>query len=267
MKPMKKNLIALLLAAMCCFTACEGAESTQSEHSSYTSQEEYMSESMQEGEDSQDSQETTNSTALYTAENLETIAFTDIEKGVTVEVSDNGYLKTLLLETEYQEDPSIGNEGVDVAKYVLVLQGLEMKIYANGVAQVTFKDETTRWVVVLDNKLAYLEELLVGSEVNFNDYTSTQTIKALNAQNADGTITDKEDFLTKLKAVAVVGLNHKEHYEMGAKKYTIKIDNDEIVVYGKYVTINSALYVIQQGNFDFLKSLQYGSTVEGLPWL
>jgi hypothetical protein len=84
MKPMKKNLIALLLAAMCCFTACEGAESTQSEHSSYTSQEEYTSESMQEGEDSQDSQtsqdsqenqdsqdsqETTSPTALYTAEN------------------------------------------------------------------------------------------------------------------------------------------------------------------------------------------------------
>ena len=271
---MRKSFIAMLLAVACCLAACTGEGASQSELISYDSQESYTSENSQEsvedgefGEDSQDSQtsqETTSTTAPYTAENLKTIFFTDVEKSTTVDISDNGYLKTLLLGMEYQEDTVFAPEDV---KYVLALQGMDMQIYANGVVDFTMQDETTCRALVLSNEFAYLEDLLADSVVDFSGCTSTQNIQVWNAQSAEGTIADKADFLTKLQAVSVVGLNHKEHYEIGAKKYTIKIDGDEIVVYGKYITYNGDLYKIQQGNFDFLKSLQFGSTVEGLPWL
>ena len=209
--------------------------------------------------------------APYYEEDLETIWFTDTEKSLILDMSANTYLKTLLLETEYYEyeyDPSQSETGK--ANYTLILQDLELEIYAGGVVRFVYADggeEEASMAVVLKNEFAYLESMIDGGEVAFDEYTAEQTIKVDNSVNTGLVIAEKESFLESLQELRFVKLKDKEHYQTGEVAYTVQIDDDTILVYENFASVNGALYMLSQGEFDFLKDLPFGFSSENLPWL
>jgi hypothetical protein len=267
---MKKILIAFTIATLCCLASCAGGENSTGALSSENSQQV----STPNGEVSvpNDSEEIeipegyTKMTAPYTAEDLQTVLFTDVEKVLTVEMSDNTRLQSLLLGAEYytQAEPN----GEFTAKYILALQGVELQIGTNGEVCFLSADETEQKAVVLNEEFAYLDTLIDGNALSFDGYTATQNIQVYNDKNAEGTISNKAEFLQSLQSVRFVKLNNKADYQTGTKNYTVKIDNDEIGVYAKYVTLNGELYAIYEGSFGFLQDIQFSKIESGeLPWL
>lgn len=242
---MKKSFIAVFTVALCfligCLAGCAPKGSTD---------------------------ESTKLSAPYAAEDMETVLFTDAEKALTLDVSDNQHLKSLLLATEYYEYEPSQNDSKD-AKYILSLHDREIRIYVGGVVRFIFTDaeRQEKTAVVLNNEFAYLDTIAEGGAVAFNGYTATQNIKVYDAENVGGEITEKDVFLESLQGLRFVRLNNKAHYQTGAATYTLQIGNDEIAVYHKFVTLNGDLYIIHQGNFEFLKDLKFSSSSDWLPWL
>ena len=272
---MKRSVIAILIALLCCFGACSVEEMSSGAQNSYNSQDSMEIEDSQSTQDSQipeNSEENEDSlqiTTPYGAENLKTVFFTDTEKALTVDVSENTQLQALLLGVKYYKP-----EAVDVSqfaqmavKYTVSLQGMDLQIHDSGVVCFLFEDGTEQNVVVLQNEFAYLETLIEGNVFSFEGYTAEQTVQVFNDGNGEGTIADKQAFLDALKGMRFVKLNNKEHYQIGTKGYTIRIDEDEIAVYKKHVVFNGDLYVVYEGDFDFLKDIKFDASSGWLPWL
>ena len=103
-----------------------------------------------------------------------------------------------------------------------------------------------------------------SNEVAFDGYTEEQTIKVFDAQNKGGEVAQKKEFLEKLQGLRFIKLNDKANYETGDLRYTIILGADKLSVYADFVVLNNDLYLISQGNFEFLKDVEV--SVE-LPWL
>lgn len=260
---MKKLLIAFLLVALCSFTGCAGGENSTENSVPESSQEVSTPNSSEKNEIPTGF---TKIVTPYTAEQAETVLFTDVEKALTVDVSENAHLQTLLLGVEYYTQAE--QSGEFTPKYVLTVQDLEIEIGANGEVCFLFADKTKQKAVVLNDAFAYLDTLIDGNVVSFAGYTDAQTVQVYNDKNAEGTISNKAEFLQSLQGVRFVKLNNKADYQTGAKNYTIKIGSDEIAVYAKYVTLNGELYAIYEGSFGFLQDIQFNKIESGeLPWL
>lgn len=272
---MKRSVIAILIALLCCFGACSVEETSSGAQNSYNSQDSMEIEDSQSTQDSpipenpEENEDSLQITTPYSAENLKTVFFTDTEKALTVDVSKNTHLQTLLLGVKYYKPEAI--EAPQPAqievKYTLSLQGMDLQIGADGVVCFLFEDGTKQNAVVLQNEFAYLETLIEGNVFSFNGYTTGQTVQVFNSGNAEGTIADKQAFLDALKGMRFVKLNNKEHYQIGSKGYTIRIDEEEIAVYKKHVVFNGDLYVVYEGDFDFLKDIKFDASSGWLPWL
>ena len=254
---MKKRFIAVFIMTLCCSTCCLAGCASKVD----------STESSQEP-----SNTPTKISAPYAAADLETVLFTDAEKALTLDISDNQHLTSLLLSVEYYEpdqkaEPDISQEN---ASYILSLRNVELEIYADDLVRFTPKngaDGGTETAVVLQDEFAYLDTIIEGGAVAFDGYNATQTIKAYNAQNAVSEVTEKESFLESLQALRFVKLQNKAHYQTGAATYTVQIDSDKITVYQKFVEVNGELYSIYQGDFDFLGALQYSFSSDGAGWM
>lgn len=206
--------------------------------------------------------------APYYEEDLETITFTDMGSALVLNMSANTHLKTLLLQTEYYEyayDESQMETGRE--KYRLSLQEIELEIYEGGVVRFVYGEADATAAVVKNNEFAYLDTMLVGGEAAFGGYTAEQTLTVKNAEDAEATVLDKEDFLTSLNDVLFVKLKDKAHYQTGEKKYTVTIGEDTIIFYDNFADKNGELYVLSQGDYGFLSSLQFDTSSGWLPWL
>ncbi|MBQ8294822.1 MAG: hypothetical protein IJX87_00150 [Clostridia bacterium] len=276
-----KNRFVVLIAATCCllgwFAGCSSNSVTQSsKNSSDPSLESSLENSSQSSSQSaqQPSEGLVEISAPYAEADLQSVVFTDTAKALTLDVSENQHLRSLLLSAKYYQEETLSlsssssteNENsAESAKYVLSLQSCDIQIFsANEVCFITADGEgqNKQNAVAADEKFAYLETLLDGDEQAIGDYTAEQTLEVKNAENASGEITDKAAFLGDLNKVRVVKLQNKAHYQIGEKTYVLKIGNDQIEVYQKYITVNGDLYAIYQGNFNFLKNLDFW-----LPWL
>lgn len=249
---MKKSLIAIIIALSCCFVGCKGGETPQSGANSQTSQVE------------QSSQIKVNASAPYKAENLQKMVLTDVSRDLTVDVSENTHLKAFLAEVEYytREEGETGE-----AKYILALKDMDLRVSESGALSFVAEGEVVASLIASDDIFSYLDTLLEGGMYALNGYTTAQTVQVFNSSNAEAEITNKEAFLENLQGVGLIKLMSKTHYQIGEKCYTIKIDNDEIAVYEKYVTVNGNLYGICHGNFNFLKVLKFNVSSGELPWL
>lgn len=251
---MKKKFIAVCIAALCCLAGCQGGGGGESSSSSPERPSDLVKIS-----------------TPYTAENLQTILFTDKAKDLTVNVSDNQHLKDLLLSVEYYQVPQYSQEsGLDNVEYTLTFVNGGIKIGENGYVGFVAGDATSEALVVRD-EFAYLANIIGGEVTSIEGYTATQNIEVLNANNAEGELSDKAAFLQSLSALRFVKLNNKDHYAIGNKGYVIKIDNDEISVYEKYVVVGEDLYLLYQGDFEFLKGITFDSSTNSsggwLPWI
>ena len=206
----------------------------------------------------------------YKEEDLETMLFYEKERGVTVDISANGYLKELLLGVEYYAAgaPSCVQGAGDLQEPLFVLTLGEKTVEVYSKVSVCFVvGGAEEWAAALNGELEYLTAVLVGEERALDGYAEADEIGVKNAEGASGTVTDKAKFLENLGAVGIVKLGNKENYTLGAGEYTLQIGADELIVYQKYVVVNGDLYGVTQGNFDFLKGLNYGSSSGWLPWL
>ena len=79
-------------------------------------------------------------------------------------------------------------------------------------------------------------------------------------------MTGKEEFLNTLKTLQFVRLDNQDE-QMGAVTYTLRLGNDELVVYANHILWKGELYSIYQGDFDFLADVEYSSSSEWLPWI
>ena len=238
---MKKAFIAIIVALSCCFVGCNGGKKSLS-GVNFTSQVE------------QSSQIKVSASAPYKAENLQKMVLTDVSMDLTVDVSENTHLKTFLAEVEYytREEGDVGE-----VKYILALKDMDLRVMEGGALNFVAEGEVIASLTASDDVYSYLDTLFEGGMYALNGYTADQTVQVFNGSNAEAELTDKEGFLTNLQGVGLIKLMSKTHYQIGEKCYTIKIDNDEIAVYEKYVTVNGSLYGICQGDFNFLKSLKF----------
>ena len=262
---MKKGFFALIIAVSCCLAGCSSSQLSNSDHSSYSSE---GAQSSDDSQSSQQSSELTNISTPYTVENLTTILFTDVDKALSVEVTANMHLQALLLDAVYYTNSSESlPDDQNADKYVLSLQGLDLFFKVDGTISFVFADNTAQQAVVLQNEFAYLDTFIETTAVSFDGYTAEQSIKVYDAENKGGTVTNKEDFLQNLRTIHFVKLNNKDHYQLGAATHSVRIDNDELTVYSKYITLNGELYSIYQGDFAFLSDVQFSTSSGWLPWL
>lgn len=233
---------ALTLAACCAlgFAACNGAEN-----------------------------EPTKLYSPYYEEDLQTITFVDMTQSLTLDMSANTYLKDLLLQADYYEYTPSQDEVAQV-KYALQFADVELQIFSAGLVRFVYaNEEETEWTVaqVENEEFSYLDTILTGGEVAFDGYTAEQTITVKNGENNDGTISDKENFLATLADMRFIKVSNKTHYQTGSVRYTLTIGEENILFYDNYASKNGELYILSQGDYEFLKALQYGFSSDWLPWL
>ncbi len=271
---MKKFFIMMLLSALCCFAGCEAKQPSDDGQDSYSSQESQNSQGGQDSQGSQEGQGSQDSTIIttpYTAETLGSVFFTDTEKGLTVDVSENTYLQTLLLGVEYHTPQGDATPDIEEVKHMLSLQGAEeevtLQIGVEGAVCFVFEDGSKQRATVLNNEFSYLDTLIDGGITAFEGYTTSHNLQVHDAVNEGGTVKDKAAFLQHLQGVRIIKLTNQAHYRLGEKTYTVHLGRDELLVYQKHVIYKEELYVIHQGDFDFLKDLEFTSSTDSSGWL
>lgn len=206
-------------------------------------------------------------TITYTESNLNNVSLTINELDITLDLSNNSYLKTLLLSIKLYKNNDNANLGDRTSKYGLSFSNYEFTIYDDKtICYIDNKNEYDN-LVVENDAFDYLDSLFDGSVFNFNNYTLDNTIKVINSKSDSADITEKTEFLSNLKQVKCLKLENKDHYQLGDLKYQIFISEDVIKVYGNLVTINEELYIVTEGNFDFLNNIKFSSSSGWLPWI
>jgi hypothetical protein len=203
----------------------------------------------------------------YLSTELGEILLTDTQKSLTVDVSQNAHLRTLLETVEYYEyEQSTADLAPEQIGYVIALQTLEINVYSNSLVSFVYNDGTQEYATLLNNEFAYVSTVIKSAIVSFDNYSVDQSMKIKNTKGEAKEI-DKQFIIDELSDVTFVKLGNKDHYELGDFDYTVTVGSDEIVVYENYVTKNGELYRIYEGNFDFLGDLTFDVSSGWLPWL
>lgn len=203
----------------------------------------------------------------YTESALNNVSLTINDLDITLDLSNNSYLKSLLLSVKLYKNADNSNLGNRTSKYVLSFDNYEFTIYDNKTICYIDNDKEYDYLTVENNEFDYLDNLFDGSSLDFNNYTEEETIKVVNSKNDSKEISEKTEFLNNLKQVKCLKLSNIEHYQLGDLKYQILVSNDVIKVYGEFVTINENLYIVTEGNFEFLNNIKFSSSSDWLPWI
>lgn len=203
----------------------------------------------------------------YTESALDNVSLTINDLDITLDLSNNSYLKSLLLSIKLYKNTDNSNLGNRISKYVLSFGNYEFTIYDNKTICYIDNDNEYDYLTAENNEFDYLDNLFDGSSLDFNNYTEEETISVVNSKNDSKEISEKNEFLNNLKQVKCLKLSNIEHYQLGDLKYQISISNDIIKIYGEFVTINENLYVVTEGNFEFLNNIKFSSSSDWLPWI
>ena len=203
----------------------------------------------------------------YTESALNNVSLTINDLDITLDFSNNSYLKSLLLSVKLYKNADNSNLVNRTSKYVLSFDNYEFTIYDNKTICYIDNDKEYDYLTFENNEFDYLDNLFDGSSLDFNNYTEEETIKVVNSKNDSKEISEKTEFLNNLKQVKCLKLSNIEHYQLGDLKYQILVSNDVIKVYGKFVTINENLYIVTEGNFEFLNNIKFSSSSDWLPWI
>ena len=258
---MKKWWIAAVLAAVCCVSGC-GSKGGNSEESTPNG-------GVESTPDVGEELGLTRISTPYSAEDLSALTFTDIANSLTVDMTGNSHLKGLMTDMKYYLPEDGAPTDVADARYTLSLSGMEIKIGFggdNGNVCFVFADGSTQLSVVAQDEFSYLDTLLSSGVVTIDGYTPAYNIRVYDTEDVGGAVKDKATFLESLQGVRFVKLNNLSHYGLGQKTHTVKLGKDEMSVYSKYVVYKGELYAIYQGNFEFLKNVEFSDSTE-LPWV
>lgn len=203
----------------------------------------------------------------YTEVDLANIFITINDKDVTVDLSNNSYLKTLLLSINLYKNNEYIDNGERTSKYVLIFTGYEFTIYDNNSICYIDSENEIDYVFCTDNKLDYLDTLFGSVVLDFNNYTEEQIIRVFNSECDLVEIEEKDQFLNELKKIKYFKLMYPDHYELGDLIYQIQIDEELINIYSDYIMIDENLYKCIDGDFYFLNDLKFSFSSGWLPWV
>ena len=205
--------------------------------------------------------------APYTTSDLSKITMCDIAKGVSVDVSHNTKLATLLSTVTYLDTKEVRDESATV-KYTLSFGEIVLSVYSDasiGFEGVDVGVDTK--IVASNDAFDYLDSVLTGDALGFSGYNAEQSIEVSKAAGAKAKIDDKAAFIASLNQIQYYKTADKSDYDTSKHSYKILIGGDDIRVYDNMFTIGDELYLVTAGDFDFLKSLSFESSSGELPWL
>ena len=212
---------------------------------------------------STDTSETSLKSFDYATGDLESVIFTDVKKGISIDLSANGVLKSGLMSAKYNSDEKQINVGEAI--YELKIDGKSLFVYSENVVSYNGSD---KYPCREFDVLAYLDGLIVGDAVQLNGYAADASVNVKNNVGAVAKIDDKAEFFAELAKVKTVKLARVADYTISEATYKITIGDQTIEICGGYLKIGEDLYAVIEGNFDFLSSYTFASSSGGfLPWI
>ena len=198
-------------------------------------------------------------------ESISSLLFHDVQKNLTLDLSNNTKLYTLLLTVE---GDVVTPDAETEVKYTITLSDKVLSVNADGsVSYTTAEGEAARMMPTGD-ALSYLDTVTEGEVMPLGGFDAEAEIKAYNSQKLVCEITEKEDFLARLGEIKLIKLTKKSHYTLGDYEFVIVIGNDVIKLYGDFVTVGGDAYYITEGDYEFLSELSYSASSDGyLPWI
>lgn len=199
----------------------------------------------------------------YTTGELALVIFTDLKKGICVDLSANVALKAGLMSARYRSDEKKANAGEAI--YELKIDGKSLYVYPENVVAYNGSEQYPCREFGI---LAYLEGLFVGEVTELGGYDADAGIKLKNSQGLTAKIGDSADFFAKLGKVKIIKTANAADYTLPDVEYTVEIGEEEIVICGNCLKIDGELYVIAEGDFAFLSEYTFSSSSDGfLPWI
>lgn len=258
---MKKGIVLCLVAGMLLLSGCSQPKDLVSDPSQTVSDTERETE--RETDAGNAPQTPSLQTFGYTEEELASVILTDVNKGVSVDVSANGALKVALMNVKY--DPDQKKSDVGGVVYELKLNGKRLYVYPeNAVAY----DGSDPYPCLGLDLLAYLSGLLSGEVAQLGGYADSASIKIKNNQGQIAQVSDQTDFFSKLGKVKIIKLARASDYTLPVVDYTVTIGEESVVVCGNYLTVGEDLYGVIEGDFTFFDDYSFASSSDGfLPWI
>ena len=199
----------------------------------------------------------------YTTGALVSVIFTDVEKGISVDLSANGVLKAGLKSAKFRADEKKANAGEAV--YELKIDGKSLYIYPENVVAYNGSDP---YPCREFNILAYLNGLFAGEVTTLGGYAVDASIKVKNKQGLVAEIENNAAFFTELGKVKVIKLEKAADYTVSDVEYTVAIGEQALKICGNYLGLGADLYAVVEGDFLFLSEYTFSSSSDGfLPWI
>lgn len=185
---------------------------------------------------------------------------------IKVNVTSNNYIKNLFVTSKFYKN----NESLieDFILYQVVVNSTIYSIYSNG--QLIEENETDmeprKYFVNID-AFASFKELIIGEELSF-DFNDIKKVKVYNKDDKDKEIEKIEEFISKINLVKYYQVKNTNDFIIGDVIYKIDIDGLVIGIYNNdIIIVGDKTCVVTEGNFDFLKDINFGGSSGWLPWV
>jgi hypothetical protein len=199
----------------------------------------------------------------YTQGEIKSVIYTDVSKGISVDVSANSVLKAGLMSIKYDPDQKKSDAGEAV--YELKINGKSLYVYPENVVAY---DGSDAYPCLEFGILAYLDGVLGGEVTQLGGYADSASIKVKNGKGMTVQVSDSAEFLSELGKVKIIKLARAADYIVPSVEYTVVIGEDSLVIRGGYLTVGEDLYAVVEGDFSFLAEYKFSSSSDGfLPWI
>lgn len=248
---MKKAIILCLIAGMLLLSGCSGQQISGPDHEQTPA------------DAKKDSDMPSLMTLGYTEDELASVIFSDLSKGISVDVSANKVLKAGLMSAKY--DPDQKKADVGEAVYELKIGEKSLYVYPENVVAY---DGSEPYPCLEFGILAYLDGLFDGEVTQLGGYAESASIKVKNSQGLIAQVSDSAEFFAELGRVKIIKLARVSDYTVPDTEYTVLIGEERVVICGDYLAVGEHLYAVAEGDFSFLSEYKFSSSSDGfLPWI
>jgi hypothetical protein len=268
-RDMKKVIILCLVAGMLLLSGCSQQKNLDSDplQTSGGTESEIDTESAVDTESTGDAGNTPETPSLqtfgYAQEDITSVIFIDLNKGISVDVSANSALKAGLMSVKYNPDQKKSDAGKAV--YELKINGKSLYVYPENVVAY---DGSDPYPCLAFGMLSYLDGLLNGEVTQLGGYAESASIKVKNSQGLIAQVSDSAEFFAELGRVKIIKLARVSDYTLPDTEYTVLIGEERVVICGDYLSVGEHLYAVAEGDFSFLSEYKFSSSSDGfLPWI
>ena len=197
----------------------------------------------------------------YTEEDLSEIAVRDINRKITVDMSDNDKLRGLLRNLSY--NPNEGKLEAGIVMYEITIGEKTLMVCEEN----TVVYECGNKYPVDPFLHNYLNLLFVGGVQSLNA-TLGENTKVYNSSNHVAEVEDVTAFFQNLNGLRVISILDVTDFVFDKADYRIDAGHYTIDIYGDIIVIGSRGFAVVEGDYGFLSGLKYSSSSGGfLPWI